>query len=50
MLWWFLILGASLAVIVSVALTLYLRLKRQMKSGKPVTHDDIDTQSSPPPA
>jgi len=48
MLWWFLILGASVAVVVSVAVRLYLQVKRQMKPGKPVTHDDIDSQPSPP--
>jgi len=31
MLWWFLILGVSVAVVVSVALTLYMRVRRQMK-------------------
>jgi hypothetical protein len=31
MLWWFLILGISAVVVVSVALTLYMRVRRQMK-------------------
>jgi hypothetical protein len=31
MLWWFLILGVSTAVVVSVALTIYLRVRRQMR-------------------
>jgi len=31
MLWWFLILGVSAAVVVSVALTIYMRVRRQMK-------------------
>jgi hypothetical protein len=31
MLWWFLILGVSTAVVVSVAITLYVRVRRQMK-------------------
>src|SRR5208282_3577355 len=31
MLWWFLILGVSTAVVVSVALTLYMRVRRHMK-------------------
>jgi hypothetical protein len=31
MLWWFLILGVSTAVVVSVAVTLYMRVRRQMK-------------------
>ena len=48
MLWWFLIFAVSIAVVVSVALRLYVHVKRQMKSGKPVTHDDVDSQPSPP--
>jgi ABC-type uncharacterized transport system YnjBCD ATPase subunit len=32
MLWWFLILGVSTALVVSVALTLYMRVRRQMKN------------------
>ncbi len=31
MLWWFFILGVSTAVVVSVTLTLYMRVRRQMK-------------------
>ena len=31
MLWWFLILGVSTAVVVSAALTIYMRVRRQMK-------------------
>jgi len=31
MLWWFLILAISIAAIVSVALTIYMRVRRQMK-------------------
>jgi preprotein translocase subunit YajC len=31
MLWWFLILGVSTAVVVSVALTIFMRVRRQMK-------------------
>jgi hypothetical protein len=31
MLWWFLILGVSTAVVVSVALGLYMQVRRQMK-------------------
>jgi hypothetical protein len=31
MLWWFLILGVSTVVVVSVALSLYMRVRRQMK-------------------
>jgi hypothetical protein len=31
MLWWFLILGVSLVLVVSVAVSLYMRLRKQMK-------------------
>jgi preprotein translocase subunit YajC len=31
MLWWFLILAVSTVVVVSVALTIYMRVRRQMK-------------------
>jgi hypothetical protein len=49
MLWWFLILGISTTVVVSVAIRLYLRVRRQMKDA--AAHrteiDGID-HSSPP--
>jgi hypothetical protein len=32
MIWWFLILGVSLVVVVSVAMSLYMRVRRQMSS------------------
>jgi hypothetical protein len=32
MLWWFLILGVSLVLVVSVAVSLYWRVRKQMKS------------------
>jgi preprotein translocase subunit YajC len=31
MLWWFLILGVSAAMVVSVAIILFVRVRRQMK-------------------
>jgi preprotein translocase subunit YajC len=31
MLWWFLILGVSTAVVVTVALGIYMQVRRQMK-------------------
>jgi hypothetical protein len=51
MLWWFLILGVSAAVVVSVALTLYMRVRRQMKraAANRVDLDSLD-QSLPPEA
>jgi hypothetical protein len=51
MLWWFFVLGLSVAVVVSVALTLYMRVRRQMK--RSAAHspelDGLD-HSSPPEA
>lgn len=32
MLWWFLILGVSLVLVVSVAVSLYMRVRKQMKT------------------
>lgn len=32
MLWWFLILGVSLVLVVSVAVSLYMRVRRQMNT------------------
>jgi hypothetical protein len=32
MLWWFLILGVSTAVVVSVAVSIFVRVRRQWKS------------------
>jgi len=32
MLWWFLILGVSLLLVVSVAVSLYVRVRKQMKA------------------
>jgi hypothetical protein len=34
MLWWFLILGVSAAVVVFVAVSAYVRVRRQMKSSE----------------
>jgi hypothetical protein len=51
MLWWFLILGVSSAVVVSVALTLYMRVRRQMKrSAAHRAELDARDHSSPPEA
>ena len=48
MLWWFFVLGISVAVVVSVALTLYMRVRRQMKrsAAHPAELDGLD---HPPP-
>jgi hypothetical protein len=51
MLWWFLILGTSAAVVVSVAVLLVVQVRRQMKRpapGQKEKRDDLEPQSSPP--
>jgi hypothetical protein len=51
MLWWFLILGASAAVVVSVAVLLYAQVRRQMKktaAGQTPKLDDLGQPLSPP--
>jgi len=47
MLWWFLILGVSTVVVVSVALTIYMRVRRQMKrsAAHKAEHDGLDHSS-----
>jgi hypothetical protein len=51
MLWWFLILGVSAAVVVSVALTLYMRVRRQMKRSEAHKPEfDGPDHSAPPGA
>ncbi len=47
MLWWFLILGISTAVVVIVAVSIFIGVKKQMKGAKPESHDP-DRPSSPP--
>jgi hypothetical protein len=48
MLWWFLILGVSAAVVMSVAITLLLRVRRQMKrSVSPKEELDVLDQIKP---
>jgi hypothetical protein len=52
MLWWFLILGASLVLVVSVAVSLYMRVRKQLKtsaalsaeSGGPDNGQDLPRQ------
>jgi hypothetical protein len=50
MLWWFLILGVSTAVVVSVALTLYMRVRRQMKRSAAHRAEIDGLDHSPPEA
>jgi cytidylate kinase len=53
MLWWFLILAASAALVVFVAASLYVRVRRQMKhpaTGQKREADDREDHSSPPEA
>jgi hypothetical protein len=39
MIWWFLILGVSTLVVVSVAIALYIRLRRHLAKSHP-SHDE----------
>jgi preprotein translocase subunit YajC len=48
MLWWFLILGVSTAVVVLVALTIYMRVRRQMKRTA-ADKEEIDHLDHPSP-
>jgi len=50
MLWWFLILAASGAVVVSVAISLFMRVRRQLKRAtpQPLKSEPPDEQSSAP--
>ncbi len=47
MLWWFLILGISTAVVVIVAVSIFIGVRKQMKRAKPNAHGP-DGPSSPP--
>ncbi|MFZ0361572.1 MAG: hypothetical protein WAL58_14120 [Terriglobales bacterium] len=48
MLWWFLILGVSAVTVVSVAVTLYMRVRRQMtRSAAAKAETDHLDHSSP---
>jgi hypothetical protein len=50
MLWWFLILGVSAVVVVSVALSLYMRVRQQMKrtaAQRAAALDGLDHTSPP---
>jgi hypothetical protein len=49
MLWWFLILGVSAAVVVSVALTLYMRVRLQLKRSAAHRAEIDGLDHSPPP-
>ncbi|SPE43769.1 exported hypothetical protein [Candidatus Sulfotelmatobacter sp. SbA7] len=49
MLWWFFVLGISVAVVVSVALTLYMRVRRQMKRSAAHSAELDGLDHSPPP-
>jgi len=49
MLWWFVILGVSTAVVVSVAVSLYIRVRRHMKqSTANAAESDADSQRTLP--
>jgi hypothetical protein len=50
MLWWFLILAASGAVVVSVAISLFMRVRKQLKRATPhpVESEPLDEPLQPP--
>jgi cell division protein FtsN len=48
MLWWFLILGASAAVVVLVAMFLYVQVRHQMKSHATGPKPQLDDRTQPP--
>jgi hypothetical protein len=53
MLWWFLILGVSLVLVVSVAVSLYMRVRKQMKTSAALNAEPdgpVDGQNLPPEA
>jgi hypothetical protein len=49
MLWWFLILAASAAVVVSVSVALYLQVRRQMKRTSSGQKAEIESARDQPP-
>jgi hypothetical protein len=50
MLWWFLVLGISLAVVVLVALRIFVHVRSQMKGSTPHKAEDDGLDHSPPEA
>jgi len=48
MLWWFLILGASAAAVVLVAMLLYVQVRHQMKRPAASPKPHLDDQKQPP--
>jgi hypothetical protein len=50
MIWWFLILGISTVVVISVATTLYMRVRRQMKvaTSRGSESESVDQSTSSP--
>jgi hypothetical protein len=49
MLWWFLILGVSLVLVLSVAASLYMRVRRQMKASAALKAGSDGPDQDPPP-
>jgi flagellar biosynthesis/type III secretory pathway M-ring protein FliF/YscJ len=48
MLWWFLILGASAAAVVLVAMLLYVQVRHQMKRPAASQKPQLDDRKQPP--
>ena len=49
MLWWFLILGISMVVVASVAFSIFVRVRKQMKSAKHESHGAGEPLPPPEP-
>jgi hypothetical protein len=49
MLWWFVILGISSALVVSVAVSLYMRVRQQMKNASALKPESIESNQQPSP-
>jgi hypothetical protein len=49
MLWWFLILGVSAVLVVSVAVSLYMRVRRQMKDAAALKAESDGLEQGPYP-
>lgn len=47
MLWWFLILGISTAVVVIVAVSIFIGVRKQMKGAKPDSRGPVGPSSPP---
>jgi hypothetical protein len=49
MLWWFVILGVSSVLVVSVAVSLYMRVRQQMKNASALNPESNKSDQRPSP-